>query len=147
MLKPNLDFLRALAVLLVLTAHIAGYTIRTNPVSFAMGQLGVMLFFVHTSLVLMQSLERQQLDGAALLRAFYLQRRAIMNRDDAGMESPALQRALESLSRAGYRVEGLLSCYRAREDTGLILRSVGALGLTSAPLYRGPDCDLYGMSR
>jgi peptidoglycan/LPS O-acetylase OafA/YrhL len=74
MLKPNLDFLRALAVLLVLTAHIAGYTIRTNPVSFALGQLGVMLFFVHTSLVLMQSLERQQLEGAALLQAFYLQR-------------------------------------------------------------------------
>lgn len=74
MLKPNLDFLRALAVLLVLAAHLAGYTIRTNPVSFALGQLGVMLFFVHTSLVLMQSLERQQLAGAALLRAFYLQR-------------------------------------------------------------------------
>ncbi|SFF70760.1 Peptidoglycan/LPS O-acetylase OafA/YrhL, contains acyltransferase and SGNH-hydrolase domains [Duganella sp. CF458] len=74
MLKPNLDLLRALAVLLVLAAHIAGYTIRTTPVSFALGQLGVMLFFVHTSLVLMQSLERQQLSGAALLRSFYLQR-------------------------------------------------------------------------
>jgi len=74
MLKPNLDFLRALAVLLVLAAHLAGYTIRTTPESFALGQLGVMLFFVHTSLVLMQSLERQQLEGTALLRAFYLQR-------------------------------------------------------------------------
>ena len=74
MLKPNLDFLRALAVLMVLVAHLAGYTIRTNAVSFALGQLGVMLFFVHTSLVLMQSLERQQLAGAALVRAFYLQR-------------------------------------------------------------------------
>lgn len=74
MLKPNLDFLRAVAVLLVLAAHLAGYTIRTSPASFALGQLGVMLFFVHTSLVLMQSLERQQLAGAALLRAFYLQR-------------------------------------------------------------------------
>lgn len=74
MLKPNLDFLRALAVLLVLVAHIAGYTIRTNAISFAMGQLGVMLFFVHTSLVLMQSMERQQLAGAALFRAFYVQR-------------------------------------------------------------------------
>ncbi len=74
MLKPNLDILRAVAVLLVLAAHAAGYTIRTTPVSFALGQLGVMLFFVHTSLVLMQSLERQQLAGPALLRAFYLQR-------------------------------------------------------------------------
>ncbi|WP_431475840.1 acyltransferase family protein [Massilia eburnea] len=74
MLKPNLDFLRAVAVLLVLAAHVAGYTIRTNAMSFALGQLGVMLFFVHTSLVLMQSMERQQLAGAALFRAFYLQR-------------------------------------------------------------------------
>ncbi|HEY0584504.1 MAG TPA: acyltransferase [Pseudoduganella sp.] len=74
MLKPNLDFLRAVAVLLVLAAHVAGYTIRTSPISFALGQVGVMLFFVHTSLVLMQSLERQQLAGAALFRAFYLQR-------------------------------------------------------------------------
>ncbi len=74
MLKPNLDFLRAVAVLLVLAAHVAGYTIRTNAMSFALGQLGVMLFFVHTSLVLMQSLERQQLAGAALFRVFYLQR-------------------------------------------------------------------------
>jgi peptidoglycan/LPS O-acetylase OafA/YrhL len=74
MLKPNLDFLRAVAVLLVLVAHVAGYTIRTTSVSFALGQLGVMLFFVHTSLVLMQSLERQQLAGATLFRVFYLQR-------------------------------------------------------------------------
>jgi len=74
MLKPNLDFLRALAVLLVLAAHVAGYAIHTNRITFALGQLGVMLFFVHTSLVLMQSLERQQLAGAALLRGFYLQR-------------------------------------------------------------------------
>jgi len=74
MLKPNLDLLRAVAVMLVLLAHIAGYTIQTSRTSYAMGQLGVMLFFVHTSLVLMQSLERQQLAGAALFRKFYLQR-------------------------------------------------------------------------
>lgn len=74
MLKPNLDLLRAVAVLLVLAAHAAGYILQTSRTSYALGQLGVMLFFVHTSLVLMQSLERQQLAGAALLRAFYLQR-------------------------------------------------------------------------
>ena len=74
MLKPNLDLLRAVAVLLVLLAHVAGYTIQTSRISYAMGQLGVMLFFVHTSLVLMQSLERQHLAGAALFRNFYLQR-------------------------------------------------------------------------
>lgn len=72
--NPNLDLLRAVAVLLVLAAHVAGYTIKTNSTTYAMGQLGVMLFFVHTSLVLMQSLERQQATGAALLRQFYVQR-------------------------------------------------------------------------
>lgn len=74
MLKPNLDLLRAVAVLLVLAAHTIGYASGTTAVSYAMGQLGVMLFFVHTSLVLMQSLERQQVDGAALFRKFYIQR-------------------------------------------------------------------------
>lgn len=72
--NPNLDLLRAVAVLLVLAAHVAGYTIKTTPATYAMGQLGVMLFFVHTSLVLMQSLERQPLAGAALFRQFYIQR-------------------------------------------------------------------------
>ncbi|WP_342115983.1 acyltransferase family protein [Pseudoduganella sp. OTU4001] len=72
--NPNLDLLRAVAVLLVLAAHVAGYTIKTTPTTYAMGQLGVMLFFVHTSLVLMQSLERQAATGAALFRHFYIQR-------------------------------------------------------------------------
>src|SRR5437899_9089949 len=60
--SPNLDFLRANAVLMVLAFHVLGsFGIRrAGPFNLeAMGQLGVLLFFVHTSFVLMLSLERQ----------------------------------------------------------------------------------------
>ncbi len=56
MLK-NLDFLRALAVLLVLGSHI-GEAYHNYPTYAVIGHLGVLLFFVHTSYVLMMSLER-----------------------------------------------------------------------------------------
>jgi peptidoglycan/LPS O-acetylase OafA/YrhL len=73
--KPNLDLLRAVAVLFVLFSHIVvRATGHAAPWSYAMGQLGVMMFFVHTSLVLMQSLERQQATGAELFKRFYIQR-------------------------------------------------------------------------
>jgi len=73
--KPNLDLLRAVAVLFVLFSHVfrTAYG-QATPASYAMGQLGVMIFFVHTSLVLMQSLERQQVGGSALFKRFYIQR-------------------------------------------------------------------------
>jgi peptidoglycan/LPS O-acetylase OafA/YrhL len=60
--SPNLDFLRANAVLMVLVFHVLGFFgIRhAGPLDLeAMGHLGVLLFFVHTSFVLMLSLERQ----------------------------------------------------------------------------------------
>jgi peptidoglycan/LPS O-acetylase OafA/YrhL len=60
--SPNLDFLRANAVLMVLVSHVLGfYGIRRfGPFDLeAMGVLGVLMFFVHTSFVLMLSLERQ----------------------------------------------------------------------------------------
>src|SRR5690348_10088828 len=55
----NLDVLRAIAVACVLVDHLFGS--RANPVpgwADALGRSGVLLFFVHTSLVLMASLER-----------------------------------------------------------------------------------------
>lgn len=59
---PNLDFLRAVAVLLVLFGHLT-YFIGMRDLGFLriywMGELGVCLFFVHTCFVLMLSLERQ----------------------------------------------------------------------------------------
>lgn len=42
--------------------------------AWPMGQFGVLLFFVHTSLVLMMSLERIDLSGRPLFRTFYIRR-------------------------------------------------------------------------
>jgi peptidoglycan/LPS O-acetylase OafA/YrhL len=73
--KPNLDLLRAVAVLFVLFSHVLRTALgHPSATLYAMGQLGVMIFFVHTSLVLMQSLERQEVGGTALFKRFYIQR-------------------------------------------------------------------------
>ena len=57
----NLDLLRAVAVLLVAFGHLAAFegflTVKPFHLIY-LGALGVMMFFVHTCLVLMQSLER-----------------------------------------------------------------------------------------
>ena len=67
----NLDVLRAIAVLAVFVDHTLGRTLMPDTRALAqMGRAGVLLFFVHTSLVLMGSIERQQ-DGAL---AFYIRR-------------------------------------------------------------------------
>lgn len=63
--NPNLDFLRTIAVLLVFFGHLSVFhqILSLGPLNLTfMGALGVMFFFVHTSLVLMLSLERQQKD-------------------------------------------------------------------------------------
>lgn len=74
----NLDFLRSVAVLLVLVDHLfmaAGLAERF-PVVYDMGRLGVLMFFVHTSLVLMLSLERSEKRNSEgdLFRDFYIRR-------------------------------------------------------------------------
>jgi 4-amino-4-deoxy-L-arabinose transferase-like glycosyltransferase len=78
---------------------------------------------------------------------YSLHRRAIMNRDNSDLESPLMMRAREQLVHAGYRVEGLLSCARARADTGLIRRAASTLRFSAVALYRGSECDLYGVLR
>jgi peptidoglycan/LPS O-acetylase OafA/YrhL len=63
--SPNLDFLRTIAVLLVFFGHLSFFRqiLSLGPLNLTfMGALGVMFFFVHTALVLMLSLERQQKD-------------------------------------------------------------------------------------
>jgi len=75
-LSANLDFLRSVAVLLVLGQHL---TRRLWPHAIPvptgyLGLFGVLLFFVHTSLVLMYSMERSGLEGRALFRDFYIRR-------------------------------------------------------------------------
>ena len=76
-LSFNLDFLRSAAVLLVVGFHLAKFfnwrflSLRVTD----FGLLGVMLFFVHTTLVLMFSLERQRSkSNAPLLLPFMVRR-------------------------------------------------------------------------
>src|SRR5467141_1625933 len=76
----NLDVLRAIAVLLVLLDHVAFFSGAPESVKgpfFVLGHAGVVIFFVHTSLVLMRSLERTQargLKGWLRARDFYMRR-------------------------------------------------------------------------
>lgn len=72
---PNLDILRAVAVLLVLVDHSAKFFGAPPALLNPLGGIGVYLFFVHTSLVLMLSLERLSTDSTGHLAArFYIRR-------------------------------------------------------------------------
>lgn len=75
----NLDLLRSLAVLMVLGVHLLLYfrVSRLGPLPLlGMGQWGVLIFFFHTSLVLMRSLLRmsQQSGGQPPFSVFMLRR-------------------------------------------------------------------------
>ena len=74
--ERNLDLLRAVAVLLVLADHVfsaIGHDQSGWNWNWALGRLGVLIFFVHTSLVLMSSLERGGF-GRGWIPRFYLRR-------------------------------------------------------------------------
>jgi peptidoglycan/LPS O-acetylase OafA/YrhL len=71
----NLDFLRASAVILVVIAHY--YRAHQNLSLGRLGNLGVVLFFVHTCFVLMVSLQRLEKSRATdvgLVRIFWIRR-------------------------------------------------------------------------
>lgn len=82
--SPNLDILRAVAVLTVVVDHLVptlrfhGYEVShlTQLLTLHIGHAGVLAFFVHTSLVLMYSLERAGGDAGsrAWFSRFYLRR-------------------------------------------------------------------------
>jgi peptidoglycan/LPS O-acetylase OafA/YrhL len=75
--SANLDLLRSVAVLLVLVSHIPvalGHADGRWGVVTLAGRYGVLMFFIHTSLVLMMSLERSERQGPALIRRFYIRR-------------------------------------------------------------------------
>lgn len=60
--SPNLDVLRSIAVTFVVVSHLLMDRIGLGEGTYStqtLGTLGVLIFFVHTSLVLMLSLERQ----------------------------------------------------------------------------------------
>ena len=74
----NLDFLRAYAVLSVYIGHLL-QTFHIDKVAgpltiFDLAQTGVLIFFVHISLVLMLSLDRLRLVGSRLFAVFYIRR-------------------------------------------------------------------------
>jgi peptidoglycan/LPS O-acetylase OafA/YrhL len=73
----NLDFLRSYAVILVVGFHLAKFfNWRFEKMRLTdFGLLGVMLFFVHTTLVLMLSLERQSARGNEPLFVRFMIRR------------------------------------------------------------------------
>jgi len=70
---PNLDLLRTIAVLMVVISHIGEPLEWSTPEARSFfGVLGVTIFFVHTSLVLMLSLDRNGVGAAPfLLRRFF----------------------------------------------------------------------------
>ncbi len=75
--SSNLDLLRSVAVLLVVQSHLWDFIDVQSPALLivegslsSLGTVGVLLFFIHTSLVLMYSLDR--LDGDA--GRFYIRR-------------------------------------------------------------------------
>jgi peptidoglycan/LPS O-acetylase OafA/YrhL len=81
--SPNLDILRAVAVLTVVVDHLVptlrfhGYEVPPllHLLTMHIGHAGVLAFFVHTSLVLMYSLERTGAAGSgAWFSLFYLRR-------------------------------------------------------------------------
>ena len=76
--STNLDFLRAVAVLFVVFFHIGLVFVEQRlPGGFhQIGRWGVLIFFVHTSFVLMWSLERQERVslGGRLAAAFWTRR-------------------------------------------------------------------------
>jgi len=74
--SPNLDLLRSVAVLSVLADHISAThgIAQKHPFLWHLGYWGVLLFFVHTSFVLMMSLERLGLHVWRLHWTFYIRR-------------------------------------------------------------------------
>jgi peptidoglycan/LPS O-acetylase OafA/YrhL len=75
--NPNLDLLRTIAVSFVVIFHLLLFFKRTDlGLLWFIGHWGVLLFFVHTSMVLMFSLERQemQLPELSLVWIFYIRR-------------------------------------------------------------------------
>lgn len=73
--SANLDLIRTVAVLSVFFAHLRESFLPTHSDwMWRFGQMGVLIFFAHTSFVLMLSLERSKYHGKTLFSTFYLRR-------------------------------------------------------------------------
>jgi len=78
-IERNLDTLRSVAVLTVFLAHLElavnlGVRWFWGMDMWTVGRAGVLMFFVHTSLVLMLSMERMQHVGSSMVWRFYVRR-------------------------------------------------------------------------
>jgi peptidoglycan/LPS O-acetylase OafA/YrhL len=75
-LSVNLDLLRAVAVMAVFFSHLASAAIHDRSFG-SLGRFGVIIFFIHTSFVLMASLERLEITAKSdrlLTLAFWIRR-------------------------------------------------------------------------
>lgn len=73
--ERNLDVLRSIAVLCVFANHVANVLLGKTALAGWLGQAGVQAFFVHTSLVLMASMEKDGAPGrAGWIKRFYIRR-------------------------------------------------------------------------
>jgi peptidoglycan/LPS O-acetylase OafA/YrhL len=73
--SSNLDLIRAVAVLSVFFSHLRDIYLGAHTmIGWHFAQMGVLIFFVHTSMVPMLSLDRTKLKHKALLGSFYLRR-------------------------------------------------------------------------
>lgn len=72
--SPNLDLLRTIAVMSVFSCHLLATFVRPPRAVFLMSEGGVLIFFAHTSLVLMMSMQRLSLSGWRLFASFYTRR-------------------------------------------------------------------------
>jgi len=72
---PSLDGMRAVSILLVIVAHASDVLGRQNDYFFALGQLGVSVFFVISGLLITWLMIRERdATGAFSLRYFYIRR-------------------------------------------------------------------------
>ena len=73
--SANLDLLRASAVLLVFFSHVPyALGVKSGWDFDSIGHYGVMMFFIHTSLVLSMSMARLEKQGNRMVRSFYIRR-------------------------------------------------------------------------
>ena len=72
----NLNILRSIAILLVVLSHIPIINLPEIYAKYSLGLIGVFIFFVHTSFVLMLSLKRLNIKNnfAIIILTFYIQR-------------------------------------------------------------------------
>lgn len=71
----TLDFLRAIATVDVVVCHLLGEFQHGSQIVTNMGRLAILIFFVHTSYVLMLSMERQQRHSSDRLWGRFMLRR------------------------------------------------------------------------